>query len=89
MSSKRISQEVKKQADKLVADFNQTVIGDPNIYYSARYRGRFLYLDLFSYVRSGPIMFAGGALATVPLMIVFFLFQKQLIEGVMSGAVKG
>ncbi len=55
MSSKRISQEVKKQADKLVADFNQTVIGDPNIYYSARYRGRFLYLDLFSYGRSGPI----------------------------------
>ena len=35
------------------------------------------------------IMFAGGALATVPLVIVFFLFQKQLIEGVMSGAVKG
>lgn len=35
------------------------------------------------------IMFAGGALATLPLVIIFFIFQKQLIEGVMSGAVKG
>jgi ABC-type glycerol-3-phosphate transport system permease component len=34
-------------------------------------------------------MFAGGALATLPLVIIFFVFQKQLIEGVMSGAVKG
>lgn len=35
------------------------------------------------------LMFAGSALATLPLIIVFFLFQKQLISGIMSGAVKG
>lgn len=35
------------------------------------------------------LMFAGSALATLPLLIVFFLFQKQLISGIMSGAVKG
>lgn len=35
------------------------------------------------------LMFAGSALATLPLLIVFFIFQKQLISGIMSGAVKG
>lgn len=35
------------------------------------------------------LMFAGSALATLPLIVVFFLFQKQLISGIMSGAVKG
>ncbi len=35
------------------------------------------------------LMFAGSALATLPLLIVFFAFQKQLISGIMSGAVKG
>lgn len=35
------------------------------------------------------LMFAGSALATAPLLIVFFAFQRQLISGIMSGAVKG
>ncbi len=35
------------------------------------------------------LMFAGSALATLPLLIVFFAFQRQLITGIMSGAVKG
>ncbi|MEZ4737587.1 MAG: carbohydrate ABC transporter permease [Caldilineaceae bacterium] len=35
------------------------------------------------------LMFAGSALATLPLIVVFFVFQKQLISGIMSGAVKG
>jgi ABC-type glycerol-3-phosphate transport system permease component len=35
------------------------------------------------------LMFAGSILATLPLVIVFFVFQRRLIEGVMSGAVKG
>ncbi len=35
------------------------------------------------------LMFAGSALATLPLLIVFFSFQRQLISGIMSGAVKG
>jgi cellobiose transport system permease protein len=35
------------------------------------------------------LMFAGSTLATLPLLIVFFAFQRQLISGIMSGAVKG
>jgi ABC-type glycerol-3-phosphate transport system permease component len=35
------------------------------------------------------LMFAGSALATLPLLIIFFAFQKQLVSGIMSGAVKG
>jgi cellobiose transport system permease protein len=35
------------------------------------------------------LMFAGSALATLPLVIIFFAFQRQLISGIMSGAVKG
>jgi ABC-type glycerol-3-phosphate transport system permease component len=35
------------------------------------------------------LMFAGSVLATLPLIIVFFAFQRQLIEGIMAGAIKG
>ena len=35
------------------------------------------------------LMFAGSALATLPLLLIFFAFQKQLISGIMSGAIKG
>ncbi|MBN1401786.1 MAG: carbohydrate ABC transporter permease [Anaerolineae bacterium] len=35
------------------------------------------------------LMFAGSTLATIPLLIVFFAFQRQLISGIMSGAIKG
>lgn len=35
------------------------------------------------------LMFAGSTLATIPLLIIFFAFQRQLISGIMSGAVKG
>jgi hypothetical protein len=55
MSSKSIPQEVKKQVDQIVEEFNQRVLSNPNIYYLTRYRGRFLYLERFSYGRSGPI----------------------------------
>jgi hypothetical protein len=55
MSSKRIPSEVKKQVDKIVADFNRTVIKDPDIYYLTRFRGRFVYLERFNYGHSGPI----------------------------------
>jgi hypothetical protein len=55
MSSKSIPQEVKKQVDQIVEEFNQRVLSNPNIYYLTRYRGRFLYLERFNYGRSGPI----------------------------------
>lgn len=35
------------------------------------------------------LMFAGSTLATAPLLIIFFAFQRQLISGIMSGAIKG
>jgi ABC-type glycerol-3-phosphate transport system permease component len=35
------------------------------------------------------ILFAGAVLATLPLVVVFLVFQRQLIQGIMSGAVKG
>jgi len=35
------------------------------------------------------LMFAGSTLATLPLLIIFFAFQKQLVSGIMSGAIKG
>ena len=35
------------------------------------------------------LMFAGSTLATLPLIAVYFAFQKQLVSGIMSGAVKG
>ncbi|HLH73879.1 MAG TPA: carbohydrate ABC transporter permease [Chloroflexota bacterium] len=34
-------------------------------------------------------LFAGSALATFPLIVVYFVFQRQLMEGIMSGAIKG
>jgi len=35
------------------------------------------------------LLFAGSVMATVPLLILFFVFQRRLVEGVMSGAIKG
>lgn len=35
------------------------------------------------------MLFAGSVLATLPLVIVYFAFQRQLVSGIMSGAVKG
>lgn len=34
-------------------------------------------------------LFAGSVLATLPLVILFFIFQRRLMEGIMSGAIKG
>lgn len=42
--------------------------------------------------RYGPrysMLFAGSTLSTLPLLAVFFAFQRQLISGIMSGAIKG
>ncbi len=35
------------------------------------------------------MLFAGSTLSTIPLLVVFFAFQRQLISGIMSGALKG
>lgn len=35
------------------------------------------------------LMFATGVMATIPLLIIFFVFQRNIMEGIMSGAIKG
>jgi hypothetical protein len=52
---KRLPEEVRKQVDETVRNFNQRVLKDPNYYYVARYRGNCVYLDRFDYGRYGPI----------------------------------
>jgi multiple sugar transport system permease protein len=34
------------------------------------------------------VMAAGSVIATIPLVIIFFTFQRRLISGIMSGALK-
>ena len=34
------------------------------------------------------LVFAGTAIATLPLLVVFVLFGRQIIGGIMEGAVK-
>ena len=41
------------------------------------------------YVSDYPTMFAGILVATLPLLIVYIILQKQFIAGVTAGAVKG
>jgi multiple sugar transport system permease protein len=36
-----------------------------------------------------PLIMAGVVLATLPILVFFFIFQKQYIEGVSSSGVKG
>jgi sn-glycerol 3-phosphate transport system permease protein len=35
------------------------------------------------------VTFAGVIIATIPLVILLLLFQKQLVRGLTAGAVKG
>lgn len=41
-----------------------------------------------SYYTDYTLMFAGVLVATLPLLLVFFLFGRQIIGGIMDGAVK-
>ncbi|MBM3128521.1 MAG: hypothetical protein FJ009_07830 [Chloroflexi bacterium] len=53
MPKQSIPEEIKKQADEIVAAFNQKVIKNPNRLYVPRYKGRYLYLDCFDYGHRG------------------------------------
>jgi len=46
-----ISEEIKKQVDQIVRRFNENVIRKPDLYYTTRYKGSFLYLDRLFYGR--------------------------------------
>jgi cellobiose transport system permease protein len=41
-----------------------------------------------AYSREYALMFTGTAVATVPLLVVFLLFARQIIGGIMEGAIK-
>ena len=41
------------------------------------------------YTTEYPMQMAGAVLAVVPLVVIFFLFQKQFIEGVAQSGIKG
>ena len=49
MSRPTIPDQVKRQVDEIVQRFNENVIKNRNQYYTARYRGSYLYLDRFDY----------------------------------------
>jgi hypothetical protein len=49
MATSKIPDDIKEQANKLVADFNQNMIKDSNFFYQTRYTGKFLYLDRNEY----------------------------------------
>ena len=41
------------------------------------------------YVANYPIMFAALLMASLPMIIIFLILQKQFVSGITSGAVKG
>lgn len=45
MAKKSIPEDVREQVEAIVADFNETVIQDPDYFFVPRYRGKFVYLD--------------------------------------------
>lgn len=45
MSKKDIPDDIKKQVEEIVKNFNDKVIGKSNCYYIPRYKGKYLYLD--------------------------------------------
>lgn len=50
-----IPDETRLWADEVIQRFNEDVIRDPDQYYVARYRGRFLYLDRVDFGTPSPI----------------------------------
>ncbi len=55
MPKKGIPDDMKQRVDEVVSKFNKTVIKNPSSYYTARYKGNFLYLDRSDYGRRGSI----------------------------------
>jgi hypothetical protein len=45
MKRQAIPEQIKYEADAVIQDFNARVIGDPERFFTARYRGSYLYLD--------------------------------------------
>jgi len=41
------------------------------------------------YIPDQAVIMAGALLGTLPLLIAFLLFGKQIVGGIMQGAIKG
>ena len=41
------------------------------------------------YTTQYPMQMAGAVLAVIPLVVIFFIFQKQFIESVATSGIKG
>lgn len=54
MPSKNIPDEVKAQVETIVTQFNQTVVRNPQTFFSVRFRGKSAYLDRAGYGIVGP-----------------------------------
>ena len=50
-----IPEDIRQQADKIIADFNKSVVKNPKCFYVPRYNGSYLYLDRHNLVPVGPI----------------------------------
>ena len=55
MSKKSIPDDIKKQVEEIVQNFNNKVVGSQDHYYNTRYKGNYLYLDRKDYGQNGPI----------------------------------
>ncbi len=49
MARQGIPEEIKKQADEIVENFNRKVVKDADHFYATRYKGSYLYLDRSNY----------------------------------------
>jgi len=41
------------------------------------------------HVTQYPILMAGMSLATIPIILIYLLMQRRIVEGIMAGAIKG
>jgi hypothetical protein len=55
MSTHKISEDIKKQVEEIVAAFNQKILLGKNSEYRTRYKGKHLYLDRYDYGSKGQI----------------------------------
>lgn len=68
--------------------YSNIILSDEKMYTVPLLLALFKGGDLTSVPEYGA-MAAGSVIATIPLLIVFFAFQRWLIRGIMSGALKG
>jgi len=48
-----------------------------------------LYSGLGQYVSNYPVLFAGLTMSTIPVLLVYLVFQRHFVKGIMAGSLKG